>query len=180
MTAIAPAAGQSPASRPHRLRWWQHLLIFLATVIVAAVAGGLIFLKAYPTVAYSAYHRQISAGLGTGTPIPDNTLYTFPYLASPEAAKGNTMVASGNQDGLYTMGWLAASQATITLPDPQGRYQAVEILDPSNGVVTTLHGPSTTTVTGPRLIVGRTYAADDADVPAALALAQQITLTTGG
>jgi len=178
MTATTQTLQQTPAPKPHKKPWWVHVLIFLLTLIVVAVAGGLLFLKAYPTIAYNAYHRQINAGLGTGTPIPDNTLYTFPYLASPEAAKGNNMIASGNQDGLYTMGWLAASQATITLPDPQGRYQAVQIIDPSNGMVTTLHGPLTTTITGPRLIVARTYAADDADVPAALQLAQAITLTT--
>jgi len=180
MTEIEPTVEQTVAPKPRKRRGWQHVLIFLVTFIVVAILGSLIFLKAYPTTAYNAYHKQINAGLGTGNPIPDNTLYTFPYLASPEAAKGNNMVASGNQDGLYTMGWLSASQATITLPDPQGRYQAVQIINPSNGMVTTLHGPTTTTITGPRLIVARTYASDESDVPAALQLAQAITLTTGG
>jgi len=176
MTATEPT---TQATKPRRHPWWQHALTFAAAFIVVVVAGALIFLKAYPTVAYNHYHKQISAGFGIGAPIPDNTLYTFPYLASPDVANGNNMIASGNQDGLYTMGWLAASQATITLPDPQGRYQAVQIINPSNGMVTTLHGPSTTTINGPKLIVARTFAADDSDVPAALALAQQITLTTG-
>ena len=179
MTEVEPTIEPAPA-KPRTHRWWQHALTFAAAFVVVAVAGALIFLKAYPTFAYDHYHKQISTGFGTGTPIPDNTLYTFPYLASPEAAKGNNMIASGNQDGLYTMGWLSASQATITLPDPQGRYQAVQIINPSNGMVTTLHGPTTATITGPRLIVARTYAADTADVPAALQLAQAITLTTGG
>jgi len=180
VTGTEPTTEPTTTTQTRKLRGWQHFLIFLATFLVVAIIGGLLFLKAYPTIAYNAYHKQINAGLGTGNPIPDNTLYTFPYLASPEAAKGNNMVASGNQDGLYTMGWLAASQATITLPDPAGRYQAVQIINPSNGMVTTLHGPTTTTITGPRLIVARTYAADDSDVPAALQLAQAITLTVGG
>jgi len=180
MTAPEPTTEQTLTAQPRKRRGWQHFLIFLVTVIVVAVAGGMLFLKAYPTIAYNAYHKQINTGLGSGNPIPDNTLYTFPYLASPEAAKGNNMVASGNQDGLYTLGWVSASAATITLPDPAGRYQAVQIINPSNGMVTTLHGPTTTTITGPRLIVARTYAADDSDVPAALQLAQAITLTVGG
>lgn len=75
------------------------------------------------------------------------------------------------------MGWITGP-ATIVMPDPQGRYQAVELIEPSTGVVRTLHGPSTTQVDGPLLFIGRTYAADASDVPAALTLARAITLAT--
>lgn len=155
----------------------KHLLIFLLSVAVVASIATPIALKLYPRLVLDRiYHRAISSGFGTGHPIPDNTLYTFPETFSPDTVHGNALLTSANQDGLYTFGWLAASTATITLPNPNGRYQAVELVNPSNGVAKALHGPLTTRIIGPRLILGRTYVANNADIPAALADANKIKL----
>lgn len=157
--------------------WIKHLLIFLLSVAVVAGIGTPVALKLYPTLVLGRYQQAISSGFGTGHRIPDNTLYTFPEIFSPDSAHGNPYLNSANQDGLYTFGNLTADTATITLPDTNSRYQAVELVNPSTGVAKILHGPLTTKITGPRLIIGRTYAANNADIPAALALANKIKLT---
>lgn len=182
-----------------RRPWARHLVVFLVTV--AVVAGGIttLGLSVYPALSLNNAHKAISAGLG-GAPVPDNTLYTVPDLASPETAHGVSWLLGGNQDGLYTLGWLDLSKGAqvLTIPEMGTRYHNVELVVPRTGVAFAnlkaagtyvIVASGTTGVTAPAgatvldfpgkqvLVAGRTYVANDADLPAARALAQQITVS---
>jgi hypothetical protein len=176
----------------------RHLLIFLAAVFVGLFGGTTLVVRFTPPLVLNLAHQAIAAGPGGGARIPDNTLYTLPFLASPETAHGNSWLLGGNQDGLYTVGWLDLTKGPqlLTIPEMGSRYHNVEVVAPRSGVVianlkaagTTFiaaagdatPAPSATAVLrapGKQLLViGRTLVNDDADLAAALALAQQITV----
>ena len=178
--------------------WVRHLAVFLVTV--AVVSGGIttLGLSVYPALALNNAHKAISAGLG-GPAVPDNTVYTAPDLASPETAHGVSWLLGGNQDGLYTVGWLDLSKGAqlLTIPEMGTRYHNVELVVPRTGVAfanlkaagTYVIVPTGTNVAAPAgatvlefpgkqvLVAGRTFVANDADLPAARALAQQITVS---
>ncbi|BCT74171.1 hypothetical protein SCMU_39070 [Sinomonas cyclohexanicum] len=194
MTAPVDGAG-----RRRMKPWKKHLLIFLATVAVTLAGGTTLLIRYAPPLVLNSAHKAISAGLGNGANTPDNTLYTVPYLASPETAHGNNWLLGGNQDGLYTVGWLDLSKGPelLTIPEMGSRYHNVEIVAPATGVVianlkapgTTFiaaaghvtaapHGMSVLDAPGKQvLVIGRTLVENSADLPAALALAQQIRVT---
>jgi hypothetical protein len=176
----------------------KHLLIFLAAVFVGLAGGTTLIIRFTPPLTLNLAHQAISAGIGGGAKVPDNTIYTVPFIASPETANGNPWLLGGNQDGLYTVGWLDLSKGPelLTIPEMGGRYHNVEIVVPRTGVaianlkaagttLITAHDdarpapPGTTLLQAPGkqlLVIGRTLVNNDADLPAALALAQQITV----
>jgi hypothetical protein len=170
--------------------WKKHLVIF--TVSAGAALGGwtTLIIRFTPPIMLSSAHKALG--------VPDNTLYTVPHLASPETANGNPWLLGGNQDGLYTVGWLdlAKGPQLLTLPDMGSRYHNVELVAPRTGVAianlkaagTTFIAAAADTTPAPAgvpvlhapgkqlLVIGRTLVKNDADLPAALALAQQITV----
>jgi hypothetical protein len=177
--------------------WKKHLLVILASICVGLAAGTTLIIGFAPGLVLSSAHKAISAGV-SGAPVPDNTVYTVPFIASPETANGNNWLLGGNQDGLYTVGWLDLTKGPqlLTIPEMGNRYHNVELVWPRTGIVianlkaagttfiterddatpapsgtTALHAPGKQV-----LVIGRTLVNDEADLPAALALAQQITV----
>jgi hypothetical protein len=193
---------------------WVVYRIFLAEgnnpipfVIVAVLVWGLgtvVFIYLWPTFAYSAYKRAVVRhGLG-GSPIPVNTLYAVPTLASATAPDAS-LLATGTRDVLYVGGWLDLSKGPLVLhvPDMADRYYSVQFTDPSNGADFAYVGTRTTgaaageyLISGPGwkgtvsqgmtqiaspntavLVVGRVFVESDGDLPTAYGLAKQIQLT---
>ncbi|HEX7740993.1 MAG TPA: DUF1254 domain-containing protein, partial [Sphingobium sp.] len=163
-----------------------------------------VFLYFWPPITYSAYKRAIVRhGLG-GDPIPVNTLYAVPKLASPSASNAS-LLATGTNDVLYIGGWLDLSNGprVLHVPDMAGRYYSVQFTDPSDGTDFAYVGTRTTgtaageyLISGPGwkgtvpqgmaqiaspnnavLVVGRVFVESDSDLPTAYGLAQQIQLT---
>jgi hypothetical protein len=178
--------------------WKKHLLIFLAAVGVSFAGFTTLIIRFTPPLMLNIAHKAIAGGVGDGAPVPDNTLYTVPFVASPETANGNPWLLGGNQDGLYTVGWLDLSTgpALLSIPEMGSRYHNVEVVVPRTGVVlANLKAAGTTFITArddatpapsgatvlhapgkQLLVIGRTLVNSDADLPAALSLAQQITV----
>ena len=179
----------------------------IAFVVVAVIVWGLgtcIFLYFWPPITYSAYKRAVVRhGLG-GDPIPVNTLYAVPTLAS-SSAPTSSLLATGTNDVLYVGGWLDLSQGAQVLhvPDMAGRYYSVQFTDPSDGTNFAYVGKRTTgtgagdyLMSGPGwkgtvsqgmkqiaspknavLVIGRVFVESDSDLPTAYGLAKQIQLT---
>jgi hypothetical protein len=152
---------------------------------------------------YSAYKRAIVHGLG-GDPIPVNTLYAVPTLASPSASN-SSLLATGTNDVLYIGGWLDLSKGphVLHVPDMAGRYYSVQFTDPSDGTNFAYVGKRTTgteagdyLLSGPGwkgtgaqamtqiasphnsvLVFGRVFVESDRDLATAYGLAKQIQLT---
>jgi hypothetical protein len=162
-----------------------------------------VFIYFWPPITYTAYKRAVQHGLG-GEPIPVNTLYAAPTLASPSASN-SSLLATGTDDVLYIGGWLDLSKGphVLHVPDMAGRYYSVQFTDPSNGTDFAYVGTRTTgteagdyLVSGPGwkgtvsqgmtqiasphhsvLVIGRVFVESDSDLPTAYGLAKQIQLT---
>ncbi|MFT3889245.1 MAG: DUF1254 domain-containing protein [Arachnia sp.] len=198
MTGPAPAA--KATRRP------RHLLIFAVTVLVTMLVAAPAYTYFYPRLVYGALQKVIVRnGLGSGSGIPPNTLFTVSDLASPTTAKANVLIDGTNHDTLYTVGWLdlSAHAEELHVPDMHGRYYSIEFIDPDTGDVFAYVGRRTTgtdagtflitgpgtrgstpggvkTITAPNtsvLLIGRTLATSDSDVATAYDLAKQIHLT---
>ncbi len=176
-------------------------------VVVAVIVWGLgtvVFIYLWPTFAYSAYKRAIVRhGLGDG-PVPVNTLYATPNLASASASNAS-LLATGTDDVLYVGGLLdlANGPQVLHVPDMAGRYYSVQFTDPSDGANFAYVGKRTTgtaageyLISGPGwngtvppgmaqiaspnnavLVVGRVFVESASDLPTAYGLAKQIRLT---
>jgi hypothetical protein len=180
------------------------LITFVVVAVIIWGLGTCVFLYFWPRMTYRAFKRAVVVhGLG-GAPIPVNTLYTVPTLASP-AASNSSLLATGTNDVLYVGGWLDLSQGAQVLhvPDIAGRYYSVQFTDPSSGTNFAYVGTRTTgteagdyLISGPRwkgtvsqamtqiaspnnavLVVGRVFVESDNDLPTAYGLAKQIQLT---
>ena len=184
----------------------KHWVTFGSVMLVAWVLGSFAFLYFYPHIIYNAFQKGIvQNGLGGG-PIPVNTLYAVPNLASPSVATSSNLLTTGaNHDTLYVAGWLDLSQGpqVLHVPDMAGRYYSVQFTDPSDGTDFAYVGTRATgtqagdyLVSGPDwkgtappvmkqisspdnsvLVIGRVLVASDSDTPAAYNLAKQIQLT---
>ena len=175
-------------------------------VIVAVIVWGLgtvVFIYLWPTFAYSAYKRAVlQHGLGGG-PIPVNTLYAVPTLASATASDAS-LLGTGTRDVLYVGGWLDLSNGPLVLhvPDLAGRYYSVQFTDPSKNTNFAYVGKRTTgtdagdyLIVGPGwkgavpqgmtrisspnnsvAVIGRVFVANDSDLPTAYALGRQVQL----
>ncbi|HEY4189974.1 MAG TPA: DUF1254 domain-containing protein [Candidatus Limnocylindrales bacterium] len=162
------------------------------------------FIYFWPQITVGGFKRAIvRRGLGGG-PIPINTLYAVPDRSSQAASRGSLM-AVGTDDVVYVGGWLdlKAGPQVLHVPGTAGRYYSVQFTDSTSGANVAYVGKRTTGTnaadflvcdrswtgdvpTGmPRielphrsaLVIGRVFAADDEDRPAAYALASQIQLT---
>jgi hypothetical protein len=179
------------------------LIGFAAVVVLVWGVGTFVFIYFWPPITYSAYKRAVQHGLGGG-PIPVNTLYAAPTLASP-AASNSSLLATGTNDVLYIGGLLDLSKGpqVLHVPDMAGRYYSVQFTDPSDGTDFAYVGTRTTgteagdyLVSGPGwkgtvsqgmtqiasphqsvLVIGRVFVESDSDLPTAYGLAKQIQLT---
>ena len=183
------------------------LITFVVVAVLVWGLGTFVFLYFWPPITYSAYKRAVVRhGLG-GDPIPVNTLYAVPTLASPSASN-SSLLATGTNDVLYIGGLLDLSKGpqVLHVPDMAGRYYSVQFTDPSDGTNFAYVGKRTTgteagdyLISGPGwtgsvpqgmtrisspnnsvLVLGRTLVESDADVSAAYALSKQIHLAPLG
>jgi len=180
------------------------LISFVVVAVIVWGLGTFVFLYFWPPITYSAYKRAIvQHGLG-GDPIPVNTLYAVPTLASPSASN-SSLLATGTNDVLYVGGLLDLSKGpqVLHVPDMAGRYYSVQFTDPSDGTNFAYVGKRTTgteagdyLMSGPgwkgtvsqgmtqisspnnaALVIGRVFVESDSDLPTAYGLASQIQLT---
>jgi hypothetical protein len=183
---------------PPAAGWKRHLLIFLSTAALSATGGTTLLIRLTPPLMLNLAHQAVSSGVGSGARVADNTLVTVPFIASPETANGSAWLLGGNQDTLYTVGWLDLSKGPclLTVPDMGSRYRNVELVAPRTGVAIanlkaagttflTAAGDATPAPTGTVnlaapgkqvLVLGRTLVVDEGDLPEALAFARQITV----
>ena len=179
------------------------LIPFAVVAVLVWGLGTFVFLYFWPPITYSAFKRAVARGLG-GDPIPLNTLYAVPTLASPSAPT-SSLLATGTDEVLYIGGWLDLSKGpqVLHVPDMAGRYYSVQFTDPSDGTNFAYVGKRTTgteagdyLMSGPGwkgtvsqgmtqiaspnksvLVVGRVFVESDSDLPTAYGLAKQIQLT---
>ena len=180
------------------------LISFVVVAVLVWGFGTCVFLYFWPPITYSAYKRAVvQHGLG-GDPIPINTLYAVPTLASP-AASNSSLLATGTNDVLYVGGLLDLSKGpqVLHVPDMAGRYYSVQFTDPSDGTNFAYVGKRTTgteagdyLMSGPGwkgavsqgmtqiasphksvLVIGRVFVESNSDLPTAYGLAKQIQLT---
>src|SRR5215469_11132453 len=179
------------------------LITFVVVVVIVWGLGTCVFLYFWPPITYRAFKRAIVVH-GLGGPIPVNTLYAMPTLASPKASP-SSLLATGTRDVLYVGGWLDLSQGphVLRVPDMEGRYYSVQFTDPSDGTNFAYVGKRTTgteagdyLMSGPGwkgtvsqgmtqiaspnnavLVMGRVFVESDNDLPIAYGLASQIQLT---
>jgi hypothetical protein len=181
------------------------LFPFAAVAVIVWGLSTFVFIYFWPPITYNgAYKRAIvQHGLGGG-PIPVNTLYAVPELASPSASSAS-LLATGTHDVLYVGGWLDLSKGpqVLHVPDMAGRYYSVQFTDPSDGTDFAYVGKRTTgteagdyLMSGPGwkgtvsqgmtqiaspnnavLVLGRVFVESDSELPTAYGLAKQIQLT---
>jgi hypothetical protein len=187
------------------IRKTHHLRVFLISAAVVLVLGACAYIYSIPPLIYRGFEKGIvQDGLGSGSAIPVNTLYTSPQLASP-SAKSYLLRTGANTDTLYTAGWLDLKETPLVLhvPDMNGRYYSVQFTDPKDGSNFAYVGRRITgtaagdyLITGPGwsgsvppgmkripspdnsvLILGRVLAQNDGDLATAYNLSKQITLS---
>jgi len=179
------------------------LIPFAVVAVLVWGLGTFVFIYFWPPLTYSAFKRAVRHGLG-GDPIPVNTLYAVPQLASPSAPT-STLLATGTDEVLYIGGWLDLSKGpqVLHVPDMAGRYYSVQFTDPSDGTDFAYVGKRTTgtgdreyLISGPGwkgtvsqgmtrisslnnsvLVIGRVFVESANDLPTAYRLAKQIQLT---
>ena len=179
------------------------LIGFAAVVVLVWGVGTFVFIYFWPPITYSAYKRAVRHGLG-GDPIPVNTLYAVPTLASPSASN-SSLLATGTRDVLYVGGLLDLSigPQVLHVPDMADRYYSVQFTDPSDGADFAYVGKRTTgteagdyLMSGPGwkgtvsqgmtqiasphnsvLVIGRVFVESDSDLSTAYGLAKQIQVT---
>jgi hypothetical protein len=182
------------------------LIPFAMVAVLVWGLGTLVFIYFWPTITYRAFKRAVQRGLG-GDPIPVNTLYAVPRLASP-SAPSSSLLATGTDEVLYIGGWLNLSRGpqVLQVPDMAGRYYSVQFTDPSDGTDFAYVGKRTTgtrageyLISGPGwkgtvsqgltrisslnnsvLVIGRVFVEGANDLPTAYGLAKQIQLTPLG
>jgi hypothetical protein len=177
------------------------LITYIVVAVIVWGLGTVVFLYFWPSITYNAFKRAVvQHGLGGG-PIPVNSLYATPTLASA-AASNASLLGTGTDDLLYIGGLLdlAKGPQVLHVPDMAGRYYSVQFTDPSNGSNFAYVGKRTTgteageyLISGPGwrgavpqgmtqigspnnavLVLGRVFVENTGDLPAAYGLAQQI------
>jgi hypothetical protein len=181
------------------------LIPFIVAAVIVWGLGTFVFIYFWPSMTYSAFKRAVVRhGLGSGGPIPVNTLYAAPTLSSPSASNAS-LLGTGTSDVLYIGGVLDLSKGpqVLHVPDMAGRYYSVQFTDPSDGADFAYVGKRTTgtgagdyLISGPGwkgtvpqgmaqissphnsvLVLGRVFVESDSDLPIAYGLAKQIRLT---
>jgi hypothetical protein len=179
------------------------LIPFAVVAVLVWGLGTFVFIYFWPRLTFTAFRRAVAHGLG-GDPIPLNTLYAVPTLASPSAPT-SSLLATGTDEVLYIGGWLDLSKGpqVLHVPDMAGRHYSVQLTDPSDGTDFAYVGKRTTgtgageyLISGPGwkgtvsqgmtlisslnnsvLVIGRVFVESANDLPTAYRLAKQIQLT---
>lgn len=181
-----------------------HAVVVLAvTAVVVWIVGTIALVYFWPRITVNGFRRMFTKrGLGDG-PIPVNALHAVLESPSQSAAVGS-VVATGADDLVYLGSWLDLREGPLVLrvPDMAGRYYSLQLTDPASGANFAYVGTRTTgtgeggfllcerpwagaTPAGlsridlphrSALVIGRVFAADDADRAVAYELAQQIRL----
>lgn len=183
------------------------IVVLTVAAVIVWLLGTAVFIAVWPRITVGGFKRAIlKRGLGSG-PVPVNTLYAVLDRPSRSAGGGGLM-AVGTDDLLYLGGWLdlKAGPHVLHVPDMAGRYYSIQFTDPTSGGSFAYVGKRTTgTAAGDfllcapdwngqvpdglaridvphrsALMIGRVFAADDTDRPAAYALAKQILLSPLG
>jgi hypothetical protein len=184
-------------------RGWTAIIPLAVAAVIVWIVGTMVFLLFWPRIIVSGFKRAIvRRGLGGG-PVPVNTLYAVPRTSSATASSVS-LLETGTDDVLYVGGWLDVTGGPQVLhtPDMAGRYYSLQFTDPSTGdnfayvgtratgtgagdfllAASRWTGPVPQGMTqisvpsGSAIIIGRVFVADDGDLPAASALAQQLRL----
>jgi len=184
---------------------YRHLRVFRISAAIAFVLGTSAYIYFIPPLIYNGLEKAIvQQGLGSGSGIPVNMLYTVPELASPYA-KSYLLRTGANTDTLYAAGWLDLKGKPLVLhvPDMNGRYYSVQFTDAKDGSDFAYVGRRTTgteagdyLITGPGwsgsvpqgmkqisspnnrvLVIGRVLVENNGDLKTAYSLSKQITLT---
>jgi hypothetical protein len=178
------------------------LIPFAVVAVLVWGLGTVVFIYFWPRITYSAFKRAVQRGLG-GDPIPVNSLYAVPKLASPSAPT-SSLLATGTDEVLYIGGWLDLTNGpqVLHVPEMAGRY-SVQFTNPSDGTDFAYVGKRTTgteageyLISGPGwkatasqgmtrisslnnsvLVIGRVFVDGANDLPTAYGLAKQIQLT---
>lgn len=172
--------------------WAAIVPLAVAAVIVWGVATPVLIFF-WPRLTVGGFKRAIvRRGFGGG-PIPVNTLYAEPALASASATNAS-LLATGTDDVLYVAGWLELENGpqVLHVPEMTGRYYSIQLTDPASGANFAYVGTRTTgsatgdyvlvspgrqvdipdgmpTIRTPHhsaLVIGRVFVADEADRPA--------------
>ena len=180
------------------------LFPFVVIVAVIWALGAFLFIYYWPAITCNAFKRAIlQRGMGGG-PIPVNSLYAVPDVASPSAS-ASSLMATGAEDLLYVMGWLdlSAGPQVLHVPDFSGHYYSIQFTDPTDGTnfayvgkratgtqaadfLITTPGwqgtlpPGMTRIVSPHptmLVFGRALVENSGDVAAVYARTSQIQLT---
>jgi hypothetical protein len=175
--------------------------------VVVWVLGTVTFIYYWPRITVGGFKRAIlQRGFGGG-PIPMNTLYAVPDRPSQSASTSSVM-GTGTDDLLYIGGWLDvdAGPRVLHVPEMDGRYYSLQFTDPGSGANFAYVGKRTTGTGsgdfllckpgwngdvragrnrievphGSALVIGRVFAADEADRLTAYSLAKQIQLAPLG
>ncbi len=183
----------------------RHLRVFLISAAISFVLVTSAYIYSIAPLIYNGIEKAIvQQGLGSGSAIPVNTLYTVPELASPYA-KSFLLRTGANTDTLYAGGWLDLKEKPLVLhvPDMNGRYYSIQFTDPKDGSDFAYVGRRTTgteagdyLITGPGwsgsvpqgmkqipspnnrvLVIGRVLVENNDDLTTASNLSKQITLT---
>ncbi len=179
-------------------------IIPLAVAAIAVwVLGTVAFIYLWPWITVRGFKSAIlRRGLGGG-PIPVNTLFAVPGRPS-QSASTTSLMGAGTDDLLYIGGWLDvdAGPRVLHVPEMNGRYFSLQLTDPTSGANFAYVGKRTTgTASGDfllckrewkgdvapgmtridvphrsALVIGRVFAADEADRQTAYSLAKQIQL----
>jgi len=184
-------------------RGWSELIPLAVTAVVVWAIGTPTFIYFWPRITVTGFKRAIvNRGFGGG-PIPINTLYAEPKIASASASNAS-LLGTGTDDVLYVAGWLDLRNGPQVLhtPNMAGRYYSVQFTDPSDSANFAYIGKRTTgtkagdyllsrpgwkgtlpkgmtQISSPNtsvLVIGRVFVESDSDQPTAYALAQQIQL----
>ena len=170
--------------------------------LIVWIPGVFVLIDLWPRITVGGFKRALDRGFGGG-PIPVNTLYAERDSSSASASSGSLM-AAGTDDVLYVVGWidLKAGPRVLQVPEMDGRYYCVQLIDPPSGANFAYVGKRATgTSPGQFLLcepgwnggladgmtkievphrsalaIGRVFVADERDRPIAYALAKQIQL----
>ena len=171
--------------------------------VIVWVPGVFVLIDLWPRITVGGFKRALDRGFGAG-PIPANTLYAERDNSSASASSGSLM-AAGTDDVLYVVGWidLKAGPRVLQVPEMDGRYYCVQLIDPTSGANFAYVGKRATGTSAGQfllcepgwnggvpdgmarievphrsaLVIGRVFVADERDRPVAYALAKQIQLT---
>jgi hypothetical protein len=127
-------------------------------VLVIAGVGSIVSIYYTAPLVYAGWEKSsVQHGQISGAGVPLNTLYTEPYLPSPNTTNSKSPLALGNnRDVLYTFGVLELSKGpeVLYVPDMSGRYYDIPFVDSRGDVFALVNSRINGTQAGNYLISG--------------------------